>query len=299
MDSRGFKEICEKYGAELKENEPLANYTSFKIGGRCPALIKPSDTDCLKKIIGEFKREGLKYRIIGKGSNILVSDNGVDFPVISLSSMAKTETRGEEIRCTAGVPLAALCTQAAENGLSGLEFAYGIPGSAGGAVYMNAGAYGGEMKDVVCECGCIDEAGSFVRLAAEALNFSYRRSFFSGKSFVITEILLKLRKGDKREIKSKMEELMKRRRDKQPLEYPSAGSTFKRPEGDFAGRLIEAAGLRGFSVGGAQVSEKHCGFVINRGGATFGDVKTLIEEVRKRVRESSGVTLETEIEIWE
>ena len=299
MDYRMIEEICAKYGAEYKKNECLASYTSFKIGGRCPILIKPNGMDCLREIVSEFNCGNKEYRIIGKGSNILVSDKGVDFPVISLSSMTKAEVDGERMICTAGMPLIGLCRLAAEQSLSGLEFAYGIPGSTGGAVYMNAGAYGGEMKDVVSECTFIDSDGELVRAAAEDLDFSYRHSFFSGKKYIITEIKLMLHKGDKNEIQNTMDELMQRRRDKQPLEYPSAGSTFKRPEGDFAGRLIEAAGLKGFSIGGAQVSEKHCGFVINKGGATFDDVKMLIERVREKVKENSGVSLETEVVVWE
>ncbi|MCM1055197.1 MAG: UDP-N-acetylmuramate dehydrogenase [Bacteroides sp.] len=299
MDHRRIESICERYGAEYKENERLASYTSFKIGGRCPVLIKPNGTDCLREIVSVFDSERVEYRVIGKGSNILVSDKGVGFPVVSLSDMAGAAVDGEVIRCGAGMPLMKLCGLAAEHGLSGLEFAYGIPGSVGGAVCMNAGAYGGEMKDVVSECSYIAPDGSIVTAAAEELEFSYRRSFFSGKKHIITEIVLTLRKGDKEEIQSRMNELMQRRRDKQPLEYPSAGSTFKRPEGDFAGRLIEAAGLKGCSLGGAQVSEKHCGFVVNKGGAVFEDVKGLIEIIRERVRESSGVSLEPEIVIWE
>lgn len=299
MDYRMIEEICAKYGAEYKKNECLAPYTSFKIGGCCPILIKPNGIDCLKEIVSEFNRENEEYKVIGKGSNILVSDKGVNFPVISLSSMTKAAVDGERILCTAGLPLISLCRLAAEQSLSGLEFAYGIPGSVGGAVYMNAGAYGGEMKDVVCECTFIDPNGMLVCITAEDMDFSYRHSYFSGKKCIIAEIGLKLHKGDKKKIQNTMEELMGRRREKQPLEYPSAGSTFKRPEGDFAGRLIEAAGLKGYSVGGAQVSEKHCGFVINKDGATFDDVKTLIETVREKVKEKSGVSLETEVVIWE
>lgn len=296
-----IERICEKYGAEYKKNEVLAQYTSFKIGGRCPVLAKPNTAECLHELILELNKEKIGFYIIGKGSNLLISDKGVDYPVISLSAMSQVniDIDGEKIYCSSGVPLISLCKTAANNGLSGLEFAYGIPGSAGGAIYMNAGAYGGEMKDVVEECTFVDESGNFRRITADKLDLSYRHSFFSGKKCVITEIVLKLHKGDKEEIFGKMETLMQKRRDKQPLEYPSAGSTFKRPEGDFAGRLIEAAGLKGYSIGGAQVSEKHCGFVVNKGGASFEDVKRLIEEIKEKVKENSGVALETEVMIWE
>lgn len=299
MAWREIEEICVKHGAEYRENVCLAPYTSFKIGGCCPLMIYPNNAECLKELVTELSSEKTEFRVIGKGSNLLVSDNGVSFPVISLASMNNAEVRGERILCGAGASLVSICRLAEENGLSGLEFAYGIPGSMGGAVYMNAGAYGGEMKDVLSECTYIDGNGRLVSIAAAYMELSYRHSFFSGKNHIITETVLKLKKGDKKEIREKMDDFMTRRRDKQPLEYPSAGSTFKRPEGNFAGRLIEEAGLKGFSVGGAQISEKHCGFVVNKGGACFDDVKTLIETVRERVREKSGVTLEPEVLFWE
>lgn len=299
MIEREIEKICVRYGAEYEENVCLAPYTSFKIGGCCPLMIFPTEVNCLKELVYEFSCAHTEFRVLGKGSNLLVSDKGVDFPVISLSLMNKAETDGERIRCGAGIPLITLCGLAEKNGLSGLEFAYGIPGSAGGAVYMNAGAYGGEMKDVLSECVYADENGKLVSIAAKDMELSYRHSFFSGKNYIIAEIELKLQKGDKKEIRMKMDDFMARRRDKQPLEYPSAGSTFKRPKGNFAGKLIEEAGLRGFSVGGAQVSEKHCGFIVNKGGASFDDVKSLIEAVTEKVKENSGVTLEPEVLIWE
>lgn len=299
MVQREIEEICVKYGAEYKENVCLAPYTSFKIGGGCPLMIYPNSVDCLKELARELSSKQTEFRVLGKGSNLLVSDKGVNFPVISLASINRTEVDGERILCGAGASLAAICRLAEENGLSGLEFAYGIPGSVGGAVYMNAGAYGGEMKDVLSECTYIDGDGRLMPITAAEMELSYRHSFFSGKNYIIAETEIKLKKGEKKEIREKMDDFMSRRRDKQPLEYPSAGSTFKRPEGNFAGKLIEEAGLKGFSVGGAQVSEKHCGFIVNKGGATFDDVKALIETVRERVRESSGVTLEPEVLIWE
>ena len=300
MDYRFIREICEKHGASYTENEPLAPYTSFKIGGSCPILAKPNGTDCLCELIKALNDVQSSFRIMGRGSNLLISDNGVGVPVILISSdMGGVSFNGEQIVCGAGAALTAVCNAALEHGSTGLEFAYGIPGSVGGALYMNAGAYGGEMKDVVQSCSYIDESGELHTLPAEKMDLSYRHSFFSGKPFIITEITLSLRQGDKEQIQAKMHDLMQKRRDRQPLDYPSAGSTFKRPEGDFAGRLIEEAGLRGFTVGGAAVSEKHCGFVINKGSATFEDVKKLIEIIKQRVKETSGRDLSCEVIIWE
>lgn len=300
MNYNFIKEICGKYGASFAENEALAEYTSFKIGGCCPILVKPNGGKCLCELLKAFKREQCAYRVMGKGSNLLISDKGVDCPVIMISAdMGKIEFDGDKVTVGSGAALISVCREAAEKGFSGLEFAYGIPGSVGGAVYMNAGAYGGEMKNIVLGCTFADEQGELHKMKKEDMELSYRHSFFSGKPFIITEVEFQLQSGDKKEIRKKMSELMKRRRDKQPLEFPSAGSTFKRPEGDFAGRLIEEAGLKGFAAGGAQVSEKHCGFVINRGTATFDDVMGVIGEVKRRVKERSGRELECEVIVWE
>ena len=300
MNYSVIKEICHRYKAEYSENQPLAQYTSFKIGGTCPLLIKPNGSECLCMLIREFKNENATYRVMGKGSNLLISDKGIDVPVIMISSaMNGILPEENNISCGAGTSLSVLCQTAAELGLSGLEFAFGIPGSVGGALYMNAGAYGGEMKDVVVNCSYIDESGEFHTLTPDEMELSYRHSFFTGKNHIIVQVGFQLNKGDTKEISSKMKELMQRRRDKQPLEYPSAGSTFKRPAGDFAGRLIEAAGLRGYTVGGAQVSEKHCGFVVNKGNASFDDVKQIINDIKDKVKENSGVELAPEVIIWE
>ena len=300
MDYRFIREICEKHGASCTENELLAPYTSFKIGGSCPVMAKPNSTACLCELIKALNDVQSSFRIMGRGSNLLISDNGIDVPVILISSdMGGISFKGEQIVCGAGAALNAVCNAALEHSSTGLEFAFGIPGSVGGALYMNAGAYGGEMKDVVQSCTYIDESGELHTLPAEKMDLSYRHSFFSGKPFIITEITFSLKQGDKEQIQARMQDLMQKRRDKQPLDYPSAGSTFKRPEGDFAGRLIEEAGLRGFTVGGAAVSEKHCGFVINKGGATFNDVKNLIDIIKQRVKETSGRDLSCEVIIWE
>lgn len=300
MDYGIYKSICNKYKAGYSENQALSQYTSFKIGGDCPLLIKPNSADCLCELMAAFADNGHKYRIMGKGSNLLISDKGVDCPVILISSdMGEVSFYGDRVICQAGLPLISLCNEAAKKGLSGLEFAYGIPGSVGGAVYMNAGAYGGEMRDIVISCTYADEKGRLHQIKKEDMDLSYRHSFFSGKPYVITDVTLKLQNGDKKAITDIMQEIMNKRREKQPLEYPSAGSTFKRPEGDFAGRLIEAAGMKGFSVGGAQVSEKHCGFVVNKGNAAFDDVIDLIDAVKAKVKEVSGRDLECEVIIWE
>lgn len=300
MNYSFIKEICRKYGADFLEHEALAEYTSFKIGGECPILVKPNGSNCLCALLKAFKRENCPYRVMGKGSNLLISDNGVDCPVIMISTdMGEIGFEGDKIVVGSGAALISVCRAAADRALSGMEFAYGIPGSIGGAVYMNAGAYGGEMKDIVLGCTYADEDGGLHKIKSTDMELSYRHSFFSGKPFIITEVEIQLQRGDKKAITEKMSEFMGRRRDKQPLEYPSAGSTFKRPEGDFAGRLIEEAGLKGFTVGGAQVSEKHCGFVVNKGGAAFEDVVGVIGEVKRRVKERSGRELECEVIIWE
>lgn len=300
MNYNNYKSICIKYKTDYKENQALSQYTSFKIGGSCPLLIKPNSVDCLCELIAEFAKNNDSYRIMGKGSNLLISDKGINCPVILISSsMGKVDFQDDEIICQSGMPLISLCSEAAKMELSGLEFAYGIPGSTGGAVYMNAGAYGGEMKDIIKSCTYADEQGRLHHLEKDQMELSYRHSFFSGKPYVITDVTLKLQKGDKKAITDKMQEFMNKRKEKQPLEYPSAGSTFKRPEGDFAGRLIEKAGMKGFTAGGAQVSEKHCGFVVNKSNADFNDVVSVIEAVKLKVKETSGVDLECEVIIWE
>jgi len=297
-----IKEICDKYEAEFLENELVSKYTSFEIGGKCDILVKPSNADCVREIIECCRKNNIRYYILGKGSNVLVSDNGLRGVVIVLSSAMTNVTLDSDnktIYCDAGASLSKVCALAKENSLTGLEFAYGIPGTVGGALYMNAGAYGGEMKDVVESCCYLDENLEIKEMNLDDMALSYRHSIFCETGYVILGVKFKLEKGDKSEITSKMSELMEKRRSKQPLEYPSAGSTFKRPEGDFAGRLIEASGLKGFTCGGAQVSEKHSGFVINKGNATCADVLGVISAVKEKVYEDSGVILECEIRILE
>ena len=286
---------------EYKLCEPMHLHTSFKIGGNADIFVLPDSSDKCAAAIALCKQHNVPYTIIGKGSNLLVSDEGYRGAIICItSSMSEIRLIGEDkIFCNAGASLAGVCKFALENGLTGIEFAYGIPGNIGGAISMNAGAYGGEMKDIVYECEYADDLGKIHKITDNQLDFSYRHSFFTGKPYCIVSAVLQLKKGEKTKIKSTMDELLSRRKEKQPLEFPSAGSTFKRPAGHFAGRLIEDANCKGLSVGGAQVSEKHAGFVINRGGATCADVRGLIAEVQRRVYERSGVMLEPEVCIIE
>lgn len=289
--------IANDCGAEVYRNFPLSKVTSFQTGGNADVLILPNGTEALQAMLNACRAQDIRYCVIGNGSNLLVSDSGVRGVVFRLGApMAKMEILEDgKIRCEAGASLTALCNFALKHGLSGLEFAYGIPGSAGGAVYMNAGAYGGEMRDVLLSCRHIASDGSVGMFQGEALQLGYRKSVYSGQDYVITELLLQLTPGDPQTIRAAMDEKMRRRKEKQPLEYPSAGSTFKRPTGYFAGALIEECGLKGFTVGGAQVSEKHAGFVVNKGGATTADILELIHRVQETVYSEKGVHLQTEV----
>lgn len=292
-------EYSASLGCKAERDVPMSRYTTFRIGGNAAVMLTPSNDEQLASIIKECKKENIKPFILGNGSNMLICDEGLNTVVIN---MCRPEPKielvnGDTIVCDAGITMSKVCNFALENGLTGLEFAFGIPGSAGGAAYMNAGAYGGEMKDVLVECRHIDFDGILGSLKGEELELSYRTSAYEHNGFIITTLVMKLKKGDKNEIKAKMQELLQRRKDKQPLEYPSAGSTFKRPVGYFAGGLIEECGLKGFSVGGAQVSEKHAGFVINKGGATAKDVLDLIKYVQNKVFEEKGVMLEPEVRL--
>ncbi len=301
MKYKAIENICEKYGAEFIRDEKLSSYTSFQIGGRCDILVKPNNADCIRELLECCRKNDIKYYILGKGSNVLISDNGLRGVVIVISSaFSKVWLKDDErIYCDSGASLVKLCTFAKENCLTGLEFAYGIPGSVGGALFMNAGAYGGEMKDVVESCIYLDENCEIKEMPADEMNLSYRHSVFCENNHIILGVTFKLNKGDENKISARMSELMEMRRSKQPLEYPSAGSTFKRPVGDFAARLIEASGLKGYTCGGAQVSEKHSGFVVNKGEATFDDVMNVVNGVKEKVYADSGVTLECEILILE
>lgn len=277
----------------------MAKHTTFKIGGNASLVVYPESETQISEIVKAAKQASIRLITIGNGSNLLVDDDGIDACVMILDEhFSDIRLIDEEtIYASAGAMLIKVCRFAYENGLSGLEFAYGIPGTCGGGAFMNAGAYGGEMKDVLVKCSHIDKDGNIGCLENDDLKLSYRHSAYYDNDCIITGLYLKLKKGDKAEIKEKMDDLISRRRNKQPLEFPSAGSTFKRPEGYFAGALIEECGLRGRSVGGAQVSEKHCGFVINKGGATCKDVLELCKICSDTVYDKKGVKLEMEIRV--
>ena len=293
-------EQLQKAGIPLAEQEPMTRRTTFGIGG--PALLlRPRSRAELQAAMTLCREAGEEPFILGRGSNLLVSDSGISRPVIQLDGDFTAITReGNTLRCGAGASLIAVCRAAAENSLSGIEWGYGIPGSLGGGVYMNAGAYGGELRDVLTEVTFLDEAGEYRTLPAAELSLSYRHSIFEDRpGTVIVGAVLTLTPGDPAAIRAAMEDYMSRRREKQPLEYGSAGSTFKRPVGNYASALVDQCGLKGLSVGGAEVSRKHAGFIINRGGATAAYVRELIAEVQRIVREKTGYTLECEIKYIE
>ena len=281
------------------ENEPMKLHTSFRIGGGARCLVLAENISQVQKVIAFCNQNSENLFYIGNGSNLLVSDDGIDAVVLKLCGEFEEIRLVDEttIESGAGVNLAALCKFALSNSLTGLEFAFGIPGSVGGAAYMNAGAYGGEMKDVVEKCFHVTPDGESGCLTADELNFGYRKSAYAENGFLITKAVFHLAKGEKTAIKEKMDDLLNRRVTKQPLEFPSAGSVFRRPEGYFAGALIEQSGLKGKTIGAAQVSEKHAGFIINIGDASCRDVKELIRFCQKTVREKFGVSLETEIKM--
>ena len=280
----------------IRQNEPMKNHTTFRVGGPADIFLTPSAEE-LPAVLSVCWEEQMPVTVIGNGSNLLVGDQGIRGVVICIGfGMRGIRVDGEKIFLEAGVTLAAAAQQAAKAGLTGLEFASGIPGTFGGAVVMNAGAYGGEMKDVIVSVRVISEDGEILTLSKEELDLSYRHSVIPERGYLVIDgELLLTREKDPDQITERMEELKKKRIEKQPLEYPSAGSTFKRPEGYFAGKLIMDAGLRGFSVGGAAVSEKHCGFVINKGNATAADICALMDEVTRIVKEKYAVTLEPEV----
>ena len=281
---------------QVKTEEPMKNHTTFRVGGPAEFFVMPRTAEEVKKVIDLCRRESFPYYIIGNGSNLLVSDQGYRGVVLQIyKEMSYIEVEENVVVAQAGALLSAIANKALENGLTGFEFAAGIPGTLGGACVMNAGAYGGEMKDVLEEVTVLTEEGEVLTIPKENLELGYRTSIIARKGYTVLEARIQLRGGEKEAIKSLMEELKDKRVSKQPLEYPSAGSTFKRPEGYFAGKLIEDAGLRGFRVGDAQVSEKHCGFVINRGNASAAEVMELMRQVEDKVEENSGVRLEAEV----
>lgn len=278
------------------ENEPMKKHTTFKTGGNADFWVMPKSTSEIKSICSFCKENSIPLTVFGKGSNVIVSDNGIEGVVLSTALLDNIElTDNTTVYCEAGAVLTNLCLFALKNKLSGLEFAYGIPGSVGGAVFMNAGAYGGEIKDSVISATVLTKDGEIKTITKNEMCLGYRTSIFKTDSSVVLSAKFALNKADPAEIKAKMEDFMQRRRLKQPLEFGSAGSTFKRPEGYFAGALIEEAHLKGFTIGDAQVSEKHAGFVINKGNAKSADILFLIKHIQKTVFEKSGVNLEPEV----
>ena len=281
---------------DILTEEPMSRHTTFRVGGEAQCFVRISDKEQLKKLIPYLRQIEVPYFILGNGSNLLVSDKGYEGVILQIGNKMNTITvEGTHIRAQAGALLSQIAKCAYDKGLTGFEFASGIPGSIGGGVVMNAGAYGGEMKQVVESVLVMDIQGEILELSGESMEFGYRTSIIKNRPFIVLEVCLKLEQDNKERIASDMEELAQKRREKQPLEYASAGSTFKRPEGYFAGKLIMDAGLRGYSIGGAQVSDKHCGFVVNTGRASATDVAEVISEVQERVKDKFGVSLETEV----
>lgn len=277
-------------------NEPMKKHTTFRIGGEAACFVQIENEDQLAAVWKYLQKKQVPVLILGNGSNLLVSDEGFSGVVLEIcDKMNSIRVEGTKIVVQAGALMSKIAREAYDKGLTGFEFAAGIPGTIGGGVVMNAGAYGGELKQVITSVKMLNSEGELVILSNEEMEFGYRTSIIKKQPYIVVEVTLQLREGDKEQILAQMEDLAFRRRDKQPLEYPSAGSTFKRPEGYFAGELIMKAGLRGYQVGGAQVSEKHCGFVINKGGATAKDVLDLMAHVKKTVKETFGVELEPEV----
>lgn len=290
-----FLTFCKEQSITLKQNEPMKNHTSFKIGGECDYFVVPESIKQLKAVIETAKKLNLPVFVLGKGSNLLVSDGGVEGVVISMAGLCDIEVNGDEITAGAGVSIANLCTTALNNALSGMEFAYGIPGSIGGGLYMNCGAYGGQFSDAVVRAEYLNKDGEIVTISAEDMRLGYRTSIFKENGGIVLSATFKFSKDNAADIKARMDDYMERRITKQPLEYPSAGSVFKRPVGHFAGALIEKNNLKLTRVGGAMVSDKHAGFIINYENATANDVKALIKQIQSVVRKVDGVDLEPEI----
>ena len=294
-----YKDLFEKIYLEdeIMINEDMKNHIYFKVGGPADIFLTPKSIEQLSETVKICKQNNIPYLIIGNGSNLLVKDGGIRGVVIALTKLDKLQSKGNFIKAEAGVLLKDVSDRAVENSLTGFEFASGIPGSVGGAVFMNAGAYDGEIKNVILEAEVLDEEGNVIVLNRDELELGYRTSRVMKDNLVVLSAIFQLEIGEKEAIQSRVDELTAKREEKQPLEYPSAGSTFKRPEGYFAGKLIQDAGLKGYSVGGAAVSEKHSGFVINKGGATAKDILELIKYIQDEVYKQFGVELHTEVRI--
>lgn len=293
-----LKNLSAKHGCRILFDEPLERHTTFRIGGPCDMMIFPNSVTSLSELISAAASEKIKHIVIGNGSNILFSDNGYRGVVFAFGTdMSTVSVDGELVSACAGAPLSRVCHAALEASLTGMEFAWGIPGTVGGAVFMNAGAYNGEIKDILIDVTAISSAGEIKTYTRDEVCFGYRSSVFSHTDEVIASARFKLSKGDSSAIKARMDELMARRKAHQPLEYPNAGSMFKRPEGTYAGLVIEECGLKGYSIGGAQVSLKHANFIVNTGGATADDVIALISYIKAEVLEKTGYRLECEVEL--
>ena len=297
MNEEIKQKFCREFGSDrVLLEEPMKRHTTFRIGGPAEVFVMPGNLEEVQRILEICRTEDLPYFILGNGSNLLVSDKGYQGVVVQLyRNFGQIRVEDSQIHAQAGALLSGIAAAAREASLTGFEFAGGIPGTLGGAVVMNAGAYGGEMKDVLKEVTVLTPEGGVLTLQADELHMGYRTSVIKEAGYIVLEAVISLEKGDQEEIRSRMQELAGMRTSKQPLSYPSAGSTFKRPEGYFAGKLIMDSGLRGYQVGGAQVSEKHCGFVINTGNATAKDVTTLMSDVQRIVLEKFGVKLEPEV----
>ncbi|MBO5293038.1 MAG: UDP-N-acetylmuramate dehydrogenase [Lachnospiraceae bacterium] len=297
MNTAFLKFVEELYTKEdILEAEPMSRHTTFRVGGPADCFLQVSSTEQLAATIHYLNLVESEYFVLGNGSNLLVSDKGYRGVILQIGpKMSEVSVEGTLVRAQAGASMAKTARMAMEHGLTGLEFASGIPGTIGGGVVMNAGAYGGEMKQVVESVTVLAQDGQVMVLDNEAMEFGYRTSAIKNRRFVVTEVTFRLQEGEKAAVSAKMEELAQQRKAKQPLEYPSAGSTFKRPEGYFAGKLIMDAGMRGFRIGGAQVSEKHCGFLINAANASAQDIYDLMEEVKERVYHAFEVRLEPEV----
>lgn len=299
MDYKEIIDGLDETSISALYNEPMSKHTTFKIGGNADVFLTVNTENVLIELLHRLNKENIPFYIFGNGSNVLVRDEGIrgvvikldgDFKKINLSSK-------NEISCGSAVTLTRLCLYAEKSTLSGIEFLFGIPGTVGGAVFMNAGAYNGEIKDVLSSCSYVTKDGEKATLSNDKLDFSYRHSRFSSTDDIITKAVFKLKPGEKACIRDRMDDLMDKRREKQPLDYPNAGSIFKRPVGNFAGALIEKAGLRGKSIGGAAVSEKHCGFIVNKGNATCEDVLNLIDLITAKVFAETGIILENEVKV--
>ncbi|WP_099467080.1 UDP-N-acetylmuramate dehydrogenase [Konateibacter massiliensis] len=299
MDKEIYNQLKSIVGDKyVLADEPMRNHTTFQVGGKADYYVMPHTMEEIKNLILFFKKSELPFCVIGNGSNLLVSDLGYHGAILHiLENLNTIQVNGNLIQVQAGALLSAIAEAAYDAGLKNFEFASGIPGTIGGAAVMNAGAYGGEMKQVLKSVTVIDREGNVFELSKDELKLGYRTSIIATNDYVVLEVCIELEPGDPEEIKKLLDDYTERRAEKQPLEFPSAGSTFKRPEGYFAGKLIMDAGLRGFSIGGAQVSEKHCGFVINKGDATAADIIKLIHHVQEQVEKQFGVKLETEVKM--